>query len=113
MVGSSGFSSLVSSVVDFDSFIGECVVKNLKELFEMVSTGSLIVPVSYKGIAEGIDMWYFGSGSDLHPRYYIYCQVVSLVLVIFACIYTIFCHFHCYANFKVVRVEVSNPWCYV
>jgi len=58
---------MVPSVADFDSFVGECVVKNLSQLFEVVGPGAFIVLVSYQGIAEGIDMWSFGSG--FHPRY--------------------------------------------
>lgn len=69
MEGSSSLLSLVPSLAEFDSFVGECLVKNLTQLFEVVSPGAFIVPVSYEGVAEGIDMWSSDSGSGFHPRF--------------------------------------------
>jgi hypothetical protein len=69
MDDSSKKMSLVKPVGAFDEFVRDCPVRNLSALVEGSDLGVFVVPVSFGGIDEGIDMWFPDDGLKLLPRY--------------------------------------------
>lgn len=64
-------------VREFDDFVGTCLVRNLCALVEGSDCGVFVVPVSFEGIEEGVDMWIPENGLKLLPRYRVKLNVVD------------------------------------
>lgn len=64
--------SFVQSLRDVDGFVGTCLVKNLCGLVEGSDCGVFVVPASFEGVEEGVDMWFPDNGLKVLPRY-VFC----------------------------------------
>lgn len=92
-----GKLSLVQSTSVFDQFMGGCLVKDLSGLVDSSDFGVFVVPASFQGIEEGIDMWFPDIGLKVLPRYSLWFVSVviggCLVKFTWLCVYALLTSF--------------------